>query len=424
MNQVDVLVVTALAEEYQAARTAANGVTKWAEHDQDGFTPYLTGAYRTLTGASLTVALARPTRMGARSTSPISTTLTDRLKPTCLAMCGVCAGNPDDTAAGDVVVAARAYAYDEGSQLGLSFHGDHEQYPQDERWLRAAQDFDPSSLPSYGVATEREATIWLLECLHRGQDARKHPARRRYFPRGTWQPRLQKLEADRLIAWGANGWALTDAGTSMIRRILDADVDGPDRLPFAVLAGPMASGSAVIRDPDIWDRLKRMGNRRIIALEMEAATIATIAHGRQVPHWLVVKGVMDRADFDKDDRFKHFAARASAEVLFDLLGRLLSATSDVRRRPASIIPALTGETATPQVASVKDEVIRRLHYDWQDLADLFGVPSVYLHQLVTGDEPRGLWEWLENRGRLAELPGALDELGRADLADVMRRQES
>jgi hypothetical protein len=38
-----------------------------------------------------------------------------------------------------------------------------------------------------------------------------------------------------------------------------------------------------------------------------------------VPHWVVVKGVMDYADPNKDDRIKPFAARASAEVLLRLL---------------------------------------------------------------------------------------------------------
>jgi len=69
-------------------------------------------------------------------------------------------------------------------------------------------------------------------------------------------------------------------------------------------------------------QLKDMGVRKILALEMEAATIATVAHEREVPQWLVAKGVMDHANFDKDDRIKEFAARASAEVLFALLGHI------------------------------------------------------------------------------------------------------
>lgn len=48
-----------------------------------------------------------------------------------------------------------------------------------------------------------------------------------------------------------------------------------------------------------------------------------MAHDNQVPYWLVAKGVMDGANPEKDDRFKHFAARASAEVLYALLAKVL-----------------------------------------------------------------------------------------------------
>jgi nucleoside phosphorylase len=239
-------------------------------------------------------------------------------------MSGVCAGNPDATALGDVVVAEIAYEWDEGKQSPDGFKGDHRQMALDPRWLRAAQDFDPAPLPAHGVATADEAMLWLLERLHRGQDPRRRPARDRYFPPGTWLPRLEKWTAEGLIARDRDGAvALTGDGAGLIRRRLYDDVDGPQRLPFGVLVAPMASGSAVISDAAIWPRLARMGMRRVAAVEMEAATIATVAREREIPHWLVAKGVMDHADVDKDDRYKRFAARASAEVLLALLDRLV-----------------------------------------------------------------------------------------------------
>jgi nucleoside phosphorylase len=319
-------------------------------------------------------------------------------------MSGVCAGNAGWTAPGDVVVADPAYEYDEGKHTGGRFLGDHRHYPQDTRWLRAAQEFDPAGLPSHGEATEDESAVWFLERLYRGQDARKHPARERYFPRGTWNTRLHTLEEDGFIVWHGGGWALTGTGRAMIERLLADDVDGPETLPFAVLAGPMASGSAVIENPGIWDVLKNLGERKILALEMEAATIATVAHDNQVPHWLVAKGVMDGANPEKDDRFKHFAARASAEVLYALLARVLSLS----------------EAAPQPVDRVKVEVCRRLHYDWPDVADVVGVPSFEQRRFRPGDEPRALWEWLEDRGRLGELGTVLDTIGRADLAALLR----
>ncbi|GLY93331.1 hypothetical protein [Actinoplanes sp. NBRC 103695] len=405
MTTIDVLVITALKDEYDAAAAVAGGAG-WTGHDAGGAAPYVTTTHR-----GLSVALARPTQMGGRSTSPIVTTLTDKLRPTCLAMSGVCAGNPRETAPGDVIVAAPAYQWDEGKHSpGGVFKADIQQFPQDTRWVRAVQDFDPAGLPSHGSASDEEAAVWYLERLHKGQNPRKHPARDRYFPHSTWSPRLGRLESDGLIAWQDSQLVLTEAGRDQVKRSLYITVDGPGRLPFKVAAGPMASGGAVMSDPRIWDRLE-VSTRKILGLEMEAATIATIAHERRVPHWLVAKGVMDHADLDKDDRFKAFAARASAEVLFALLGRLLTPATRAPRPStrAQLIPGM-----------VKLEIVRRLTYDWQDLADVVGVPSHETGRFRSGDEPRGLWDWLAARDRLGDLPRALDEIGRPDLAGLLR----
>jgi nucleoside phosphorylase len=406
---VDVLVITALKDEYDAAKAVA-GLTQWREHDVGGSAPYSTIRYRAGTGGTISVALARPTRMGGRGVSPIATSLTDLLQPTCLAMCGVCAGNPGTTTPGDVIVASPAYEWDEGKHTVGVFRADPQQFPQDARWIRAVEDFNPSRLPSHGVATDDEAAVWYLERLYKGQNPRTHPARERYFSQSAWRDCLERLKSDGFIAWQDAGWALTDAGRDHIQRILYDDVGGPDRLPFQVFAGPMASGSAVMAEPEIWNWLE-VGQRKLLALEMEAATIATIAHERQVPHWLIAKGVMDHANLDKDDRFKAFAAKASAEVLFALLGELLSpaATSPGPLPPTDEIPD-----------SVKLEIVRRLTYDWQDLADVVGVPSYEMRRFRAGDEPRDLWAWLEVRERLSDLPGALDEIGRTDLAGLLR----
>lgn len=397
---MDVLIITALPEEYAAARAATSSA--WTEHDAGEEAPYLSTRH-----GSLSVALARPVRMGGRSTAAITTTLTDRLRPACLAMCGVCAGNPAETAPGDVIVAAPAYEWDEGKHTVDGLLPEPQQYPQDIRWARAVQEFDPTGLPSYGAATEEAAAVWILERLVKRQDPIRHPARRRYFTSATWAHQLGLLESTGLIVRHGGGYRLTSDGLDTIRHMLYVDLDGPSELPFAVHAGPMGSGSAVLAMPDVWPALAKH-QRKILGLDMEAATIATIWHERQVPHWLVAKGVSDHADHDKDDRFKQFAARASAEVLFALLNRLLT-------------PPAAAPGPAPRVPDrVRQEITRQLRYFWQDVADLFGVPSYETRRFRAGDEPHDLWSWLEQRRRLADLPGALDEIGRSDLAGLLR----
>jgi nucleoside phosphorylase len=157
MERIDVLVVAALPEELDAAKAAGlaiapegPGVLQWEEHHLDGIPPFLWGEYRVDGKARFTLALARPTQMGGRATGPFTASLVDRLRPASLAMCGVCAGNPADTSLGDVVVGEPVYQWDEGKQSVSGFEGDHRQFRLKPRWLRAAQDFIPSSLASYG----------------------------------------------------------------------------------------------------------------------------------------------------------------------------------------------------------------------------------------------------------------------------------
>jgi nucleoside phosphorylase len=352
MDRIDVLVIAALPEEFEAAKVAGlastpagPGMLRWEECDRGGVPPFLRGEYRVDGKTRFTVALARPTQMGGRTTGPFAASLVYGIRPTCLAMCGVCAGNPADTALGDVVVGEPVYEWDEGKQSASGLEGDHRQFRLEPRWQRAAQDFLASSLPSYGDANEDEALLWFLEQLHRGQQPRNHPARGKYFPTGTWQPRLARLEEQGLIRREPAGDAvLTRDGSDFVQRRLYDDVDGPQRLPFRVLTAPMASGSAVIADPDVWSRLKAMGMRKITAVEMEAATIATVAHEQGVP-WLVVKGVMDHADTKKDDRYKQFAARASAQVMYALLERLAPVAMVSAGNP-SIEPLITSAEPT------------------------------------------------------------------------------
>ena len=401
---VDVLIITALTEEYDAVRHVL-GPSGWAEHGTGGSAPFAK-----TTSRGLSVALARPTSMGGRNTAPITTVLTDLLRPACLAMSGVCAGRPGATSPGDVVVAAPAYQWDEGKYAVDSFRPDHQQFPLESRWVRAVQEFDPAGLPSHGTATDEEAKLWYLERLLKNQNPRTHRARKRYFPRTKWEARLAQWASESLIVWRDSAMALTPTGRTLIEQALYRDVDGPERLPFAVVPGPMASGGAVMTDPRIWDRLE-VSQRRILALDMEAATVATVANDRQVPHWLVAKGVMDHAGPDKDDRFKAYAARASAEVLLALLERLLKPAAVVppAARPAGVVPR-----------TVKAQVLHRLTYDWPDLADVLGIPRHEVRRFRSGDEAYEVWAWLESRDRLAELPDALAGLDRPDLADLLR----
>lgn len=331
-DTTDVLLITALTEEYNAAKQAfsaneleGDGVRSWTELEAAPNLPHERGVFYHQGGALFSISIARPSRMGGIETGQFAGRLAERLQPNCMVMCGVCAGNPKNLALGDVVVSELAFQYDEGKRESDEFIGDHRQSLVSEAWQRAAESLRPESLPSFGRPSPRDARYWLLERVHAGDNPKEHPARTRYFAKGEWAEMIDELLSEKIIEIDGASLKLTPAGVAEVEHSLIRDVDPPEQLPFAIKVGPIASGNVVVKDGITWESLKHMGVRSVIGLEMEAAAIGRTARASAVPEWIVVKGVMDYADPRKDDRYKPFAARASSEVLRALLvGRFIS----------------------------------------------------------------------------------------------------
>ena len=71
------------------------------------------------------------------------------------------------------------------------------------------------------------------------------------------------------------------------------------------------------KDPGLFPRLRRV-MRSTIGVEMEGAAIGELASHFE-KRGIVVKAVSDHGDLQKDDSFREFACRASAEVLLAFL---------------------------------------------------------------------------------------------------------
>jgi len=305
---VDVVLITAISEEFEAAKkvfsvtpTDGDGVREWSDRGSLSNAPHLTGTFHVGGKPLFRMALAEPTRMGAIRTGRLATVLVERLQPKCLVMCGVCAGNPGDLALGDIVVSELAYQYDEGKLEQDGFLGDHRQSPISQNWLTAAKALNAKDLPSYGSPNPSDARYWLLERLYRGDDPQKHSARSRYFATGEWRRTIREIEEEGLVKIDGESLRLTDKGTKEVQRSILMEVDPPEALPIAIKTGPIASGNIVVKDGITWEKLKKMGVRSVLGLEMEAAAIGEIARGCGVAEWIVIKGVMDHADPRKND---------------------------------------------------------------------------------------------------------------------------
>jgi hypothetical protein len=106
-------------------------------------------------------------------------------------------------------------------------------------------------------------------------------------------------------------------------------------------------------------------------------------------------------------------------------------TADVKPAPVSdkaAMPAGSSAGATNRrdavdtlhyTGEVKLNFCRRLGPSWQDLADCLNIPPFERASFERGREPQGVWEWLEARQRLVELPQALAAIGRDDLLEVL-----
>ena len=347
----DVLIVAALPEELIALREVSEGARgDWVE-DKVVDTPYLRRTFET-SGSPLEVAAVRPTRMAGVATAGLASSLVVALRPRWLAMCGVCAGHPDDTELGDVVLADRVYQYDEGKRKeGGVVEGDTRTHPLCDDWHRAAQEWPSlvTGIHGYAVPDDEARKWWFLGCLLDGRDPLAAAGRSRYFPDSIKSVSLRRLKQEGLVGLSAGAFELTEDGRAAVAAHRAYDAVDPVMLPFAIHVGPIGSGNEVVTDPEVWSRLKKGGMRKVLGLDMEAAAVGAVAHDKRLD-FVVAKGVMDHAGSGKGERFKAFAARASAEVLLGFLRERRGAEPQTERtRPAraSAPPVAVAYTSAP-----------------------------------------------------------------------------
>jgi WD40 repeat protein/nucleoside phosphorylase len=335
---IDVLIVVALQDELDAVLVEGGGAHEWREVDNHIH-------IRTLpndAGQMLGVAAAWTGAMGMTATATRAAPLVAQLLPSCLAMCGICAGKRGDVALGDVIVADRVFSFDHGKLVAAqngngpsSFFHDIETYNLERSWRMNAAAFRRDLDWGKGLLPLRPPTRpaqrrWLLRALHAhetgGPAPLSHPERAAMFRTAVpkvqdWADCIVALRKQELLE--STGLRLTEAGRRAAEDDLMLYPDGAPADPeFQVHVGPIATGNAVIEDPKIFDRLKLVG-RKTLGVEMEAFAIGHV--GDTLPQRaLIAKAVSDHADHDKDDRFRDFACRASARWLFAFLTKHLT----------------------------------------------------------------------------------------------------
>lgn len=111
---------------------------------------------------------------------------------------------------------------------------------------------------------------------------------------------------------------MSPAGLSHARHLALFNRGNPATLPaFKIHVAPIATGAAVVEDAGVFPRLSH-SMRKVLGIDMESSALAALAEAHGVPV-LIAKAASDFGDRFKDDRYRTFAARASAECLLQLL---------------------------------------------------------------------------------------------------------
>ena len=360
---IDVLLITALKDEFDVVYTCESD---WEEkEDSQGFS-YYTHKFVGNRGDEFTVAVARPIDMGGDFASNIATRLVHELKPHCLAMVGICAGWRGEVFLGDVIIAERVFRYDTGKLKAFredtvrkeEVFYDIRTYNLDPRWIQKAEYFPKDWIDT--IEAKRPLTYdyqesWLLYALDtfetgRGEKPLELEERKTCCP--DWTDVLKRLEDKGLIEIGEEV-QLTERGRIWIAEHKTRYPDGippdPDK-PKSYIA-PIATGSQVKEDPELFPTIAHHV-RKVLGAEMEAAAIGAVAEIENVDSCIIVKGVSDYADHEKDDHFRFYAIEASYRFLMAFLTENLTRKS--KRSVPFVLPQLDVSTFTGR----NDEITR------------------------------------------------------------------
>lgn len=329
---LDVLIITAVRDEYDAVLKVKDGAfpnSKWTKKKGPIGREIAFRSFLFPDGSPMRVGVTYATSMGQVATTEAAVTIVNAYQVRCLAMCGVCAGRRGKVNLGDVIVADRLWTYDVGKLIAEyndkgerheKVYGDMTTYNLDDRLKQSAEGWNSNpGVPRLGVRpfSYEHQELWLLDRLLSGEDPTIHPDCGKRC--ADWDKILKRLwEAEELKK---DTLQLTLTGTRRIeRKKLLGKGTLPKPEPFQLRVDPIGTGSRVIEDEQIFDRLSET-MRKVLGLEMEASAIGQVqqAHRRDIPYMIVMKGVQDFADPTKNDNFRSFAARASAECLIAFL---------------------------------------------------------------------------------------------------------
>jgi nucleoside phosphorylase len=322
-RKVDVLILCALQDEFNELLNVTEGVLApgWQQRRNPQGWTIAEATFAGDNGEKLTILGSFSSGMGREMALAMISQLLQEHPARCLAMTGICAGRRGKVTLGDVIFADRLYSYDAGKvtvEDGISkFEGDSLQYHLRPVWKQRIESTaivpDRDWVGMRPELTHEYQEDWVLLQRLDEQDPPAHVDFKAKCP--DWTDVLKRLWKR---GWLARPMVLTEIGrrrAEELRLLYPYDLPRPPA--FNVEVAPIATGAAVTEDEGIFPRLA-LSMRKVLGVDMEASALGVAGDFQNLPV-VVVKGVSDYGDAFKDDRYRTFAARASAECLIALM---------------------------------------------------------------------------------------------------------
>jgi nucleoside phosphorylase len=297
--------------------------------------------------------------------------LLEEFKPYFAAMTGICAGDQEKVRLGDIIVAERAYLYDVGKMIagndGPELQRDTLMWSLPTEILQFVQGF--SDWKQVVKEEPRPPSMhqqrdWLLSKLLNPDTLRIDD-----IPLLELEKHVPDLVMiiQELRKGGADAYLTSDRKLNNPDRVrglrFETVFPFKDALQPAVHIASMASGSTVRADNPFKEiRVPVRGTR---AVEMEGAAFYRTLKEFGDTQYLLVKGVCDYADKDKDDTYHDYAGRISALYMFAFLKEYVTSSRfpGIAKRQEAL-PSISNVLAPEQVSVQRPQNGLNLFYSY------------------------------------------------------------
>ena len=366
-DSVDVLIICALKDEYNQILNVTDGLISpgWVSTKDRNGRIIAEAAFFNETEQPLTVRATWASNMGREQAIAVASSLIQSQNVRCIAMSGICGGRRGKVALGDVIFANRLWSYDAGKLINENgeqkLEGDSLQYHPSDLWEQRMQNLtvSPDTWPITRVSLPLEhQEDWVLSKLFIDEDPVQHVDFLKKCP--DWSDVLKRLWKKGLVE---KPTTLSATGQKYISEIVLLNPKGlPPVKDFEVHVAPIATGAAVVEDESLFSKLSEP-MRKVLGVDMEASALAAFGDIHGVPV-IVAKAVSDFGDTYKDDRYRDFAAQASAQCLI----KLLREGSDLLPNREQSHKIVDNETSVDKVFTETD-LIAVLAEEYPDIRD-------------------------------------------------------